>query len=80
MVAGILYSSPSAIERMVPRRILPDRVLGRRLTTMTFLNAATGPMTSRTSLMTSASMSLASRLTPELSTTKPAGDWPFMSS
>ena len=28
MVAGIVYRSPSAIRRIVPRRIFPDRVLG----------------------------------------------------
>ena len=31
MVAGILYSSPSAIFRMVPRKILPERGLGQAL-------------------------------------------------
>jgi hypothetical protein len=33
MVAGIFQSSPSAIFCMVPRRILPERVLGSRSTT-----------------------------------------------
>lgn len=33
MVDGILYSLPPAMERMVPRRILPDLVLGKRATT-----------------------------------------------
>ena len=44
MVAGILNSSPSAILTMVARRILPERVLGRRSTTVTSLKAATGPI------------------------------------
>jgi hypothetical protein len=30
MVAGLCQSSPSAIFLMVPRRILPERVLGKR--------------------------------------------------
>ena len=33
---------------MMPRRIFPERVLGRRLTTVAFLSAATGPILSRT--------------------------------
>jgi hypothetical protein len=52
-----LPASPSAIFCMVARRILPDRVLGSRLTAITFLNAATGPILSRTSLTTSFSTS-----------------------
>src|SRR6202040_1545570 len=46
MVAGSRYSSPSAIFFMVPRRILPERVFGSRLTTTATLNDATGPMRS----------------------------------
>ena len=34
--------------RIVPRRILPERVLGSRFTTRASLNAATGPIRSRT--------------------------------
>ena len=34
MVAGIVHGSPSAIFCMVPRRILPERVLGSRVTAM----------------------------------------------
>ena len=48
MVAGTFTSLPSASFFMVPRRILPERVLGRRLTTATSLKAATGPISSRT--------------------------------
>jgi len=48
MVAGILKSSPSAIFTIVARKILPDRVFGNRSTTATSLNAATGPIVSRT--------------------------------
>ena len=32
MVAGMVHGSPSAIFLMVPRRIFPERVLGRRAT------------------------------------------------
>ena len=39
MVAGILYSSPSAMRRIVPRRILPERVFGRRGTTKPTIQA-----------------------------------------
>ena len=53
MVAGTLYSTLSAILCMVPRRILPERVLGSRLTTTAVLKAATGPMRSRTIAITS---------------------------
>ena len=42
---------------MVPRRILPERVLGRRGTVMASLNAATGPIFSRTSATISRSIS-----------------------
>ena len=62
IVAGILKSSPSAILTMVARRILPDRVLGRRLTTSACLKAATGPIWSRTSLTHSALISASGRL------------------
>ena len=58
MVAGIDHSSPSAILRIVPRRILPDLVLGRRSTTRTILKAATAPIRSRTKATNSASMSV----------------------
>jgi Flp pilus assembly protein TadG len=77
MVAGIFQSSPSAIFCMVPRRILPERVLGRRFTVSAILKAATGPISSRTSLTTSFRSPRSDRLTPELSTMKPAGNWPF---
>ena len=50
MVAGIFHSSPSAIFRIVPRRILPERVLGRRETATAVLKAATGPILSVTDL------------------------------
>ena len=32
IVGGVVYFSPSAMRRIVPRRIFPDRVLGRRST------------------------------------------------
>ena len=69
--------SPSAIFFMVPRRILPERVLGRRGTVMASLNAATGPIFSRTSATISCSISVGSRLTPALSTMKPHGTSPL---
>ena len=53
MVAGMFHSSPSAILRIVPRRILPDRVLGSRPTTEADLKAATGPIRPRTMPTTS---------------------------
>ena len=54
IVAGTLYCLPSAMLFMVPRRILPERVLGRRATAATSLNAATGPICSRTRWISSA--------------------------
>ena len=42
IVAGILYSSLSAIFLTVPLNILPDLVFGSLLTTMANLKAATG--------------------------------------
>ena len=80
MVAGMFQDSPSAMLRMVPRSILPERVLGRRSTTAHSLNAATGPMRSRTSATASATMSAGARLTPAFSTSRPSGNWPFMAS
>ena len=80
MVAGTPYSTPSAIFFMVPRRILPERVLGRRFTTATVLNAATGPMRSRTSSTSSRQRSASVRATPALVTTNPTGTSPLISS
>ena len=71
---------PSAISRIVLRRIFPDRVLGRPPTTLTSLNAATAPISSRTSDTSSRRMSSGSAVTPALSTTNPRGSWPFMGS
>ena len=65
---------------MVPRRIFPERVFGRRLTVTTVLKAATGPMRSRTRPTTSRSIVSMSRETPALSTMKPHGTWPFIAS
>ena len=50
---GALQLSPSAILRMVPRRILPERVFGSRATAIAILKAATGPILSRTSATSS---------------------------
>ena len=65
---------------MVPRRILPERVLGRRATVTAILKAATGPILSRTSATSSFSISAGSRVTPDFSTTKPQGCSPFSAS
>ena len=65
---------------MVPRRIFPERVFGRRATVMASLNDATGPILSRTSATISFSISVGGRLTPALSTMKPHGASPFNSS
>src|ERR1700722_13932448 len=80
MVAGIVQLSPSTIFFMVPRRILPERVFGSRATVMARLNAATGPIFSRTNATHSCSISVGGRLTPVLSTMKPHGTSPLSSS
>src|SRR5213593_1536899 len=41
IVGGTRYSTPSAIFFIVPRRILPERVLGNRWTTVAVLKQAT---------------------------------------
>src|SRR5205823_6704878 len=56
IVGGTRYSIPSAIFLIVPRRILPERVLGSRGTTRAVLNAATGPIRSRTIRTSSSAM------------------------
>ena len=58
----------------------PERVFGRRATVMASLNAATGPIFSRTSATISVSISDGGRLTPALSTMKPHGTSPLRSS
>jgi len=73
MVAGMVQLSPSAIFFMVPRRILPDRVLGSRPTVMASLKAATGPIFSRTRTTHSRSMSSGGRLIPAFSSMKRFG-------
>ncbi len=57
IVAGIVQASPSAIFFIVPRRIFPERVFGSRATMIASLNAATGPIFSRTSTTSSRSIS-----------------------
>src|SRR5665213_997502 len=66
--------------RIVPRKILPERVFGRRSTTSAALKLATGPMRSRTSATASASISAGARATPALSTRSPSGTWPLSAS
>src|SRR5690606_13263427 len=73
MVLGTGSSRPSAIPRIVLRRILPERVFGSAGTTATSLRLATAPTWSRTSCTSSARSSSSSRSTPALSTTKPRG-------
>ena len=79
-VAGMVHSAPSAIFFMVPRRILPERVFGRRPTATASLNDATGPIRSRTSATASRSTSAPVRAAPALSTRKPSGASPFSGS
>ena len=80
IVAGVLHAVPSAIERIVARRIFPERVFGSRSTTATERNAATGPISSRTRAISSASISAAGRSTPAFRITNPTGSCPFSSS
>ena len=80
MVGGTLYSSLSAIFCTVPRRILPERVFGRRSTTIAVLNEATGPIWSRTSRTASPWITPWSRSTPAFSTSSPSGVCPFRES
>src|SRR4029079_16336335 len=80
IVAGMVHGSLSAIFLMVPRRILPDRVFGRRPTVIASLKAATGPSLSRTSATTSFSISAGVRVTPAFSTRKPQGTSPLIAS
>ena len=82
MVGGVAGLLPSAISRMVLRRIFPDRVLGRAATMSTRRSAATAPTSSRTRCTSSARIRSpsASASTPALSTTSPRGTWPLSSS
>src|SRR6185312_7411734 len=80
IVDGTGSSVPSAIPRMVLRKILPDLVLGRAATTSTRRSAATAPMRSRTSWTSSADTVADSVLIPALSTTNPRGTWPLVAS
>ena len=80
MVAGVAYGRPSAIFFTVPRRILPERVFGRRGTRAAVLNAATGPIEARTRSTSSGTISSAPRVTPALVTTKPTGTSPLTAS
>ena len=47
-MAGILYSLLSAIFRIVPLKIFPERVLGSRFTIAAVLKEVIGPILSRT--------------------------------
>ena len=80
IVGGIRYSTPSAILLIVPRSILPERVFGSRLTTVATLKEATGPIRSRTISISSLTISSYGRRTPALSTTRPNGISPLISS
>ena len=79
-MAGTRYSLASAIFLTVPRRIFPDRVFGSRWTTTAVLNAATGPIRSRTIATSSSAITSAGRRTPALRTMSPSGISPLISS
>src|SRR5207248_10154595 len=66
MVGGTRTSWPSAIRRIVPRRILPDRVFGNLFTTAAVLKNATGPMRSRTRSTSSRTTCSSGLFTPAL--------------
>src|SRR4030095_759493 len=80
MVGGIRYSRPSAIFLMVPRTILPDRVLGSRFTTVATLKQATGPILSRKGLDQFSDDLTTGTLHTCLSTTRPKGISPLSAS
>ena len=60
----------------MPRRILPERVLGQAPTTSAALKLATEPMRPCTSATTSSSISPGDRSTPALSTNTPSRGCP----
>ena len=62
MVAGVVYSCPSAIFFMVPRRILPERVFGRPFTTSAVRKQVNAPIVVRTRSTSSAAMSASARV------------------
>src|SRR5438132_10549147 len=65
---------------IVPRRILPERVLGSRGTMAAVLKHATGPIRSRTIATRSGTMASGARCTPAFSTMNPRGTSPFSAS
>src|SRR5690606_19679030 len=76
MVDGTSNPSPSASLRRMARRILPERVLGRRRTISTWRRQARAPTCSRTISTTSASRAVSSMTMPSLSTARARGTWP----
>ncbi len=62
---------------MIPLKILPERVFGKRLTTAQDLKAATGPIVERTKATASFAMSSSELSLPSFSTTSPTGSCPF---
>ena len=82
IVPGTVGIFPSAISRIVLRRILPDRVLGRAATTSTRCSDAIAPTSSRTRCFSSARIRSPSAApsTPALSTTSARGTCPLRSS
>ena len=83
MVPGTVGVLPSAISRMLLRRILPERVFGSALTMSTWRRLATAPTSSRTRCTSSAQIRAPSSPVPSipaLSTTSPRGTWPLKSS
>src|SRR5262249_14431755 len=78
IVEGTGSARPSAMPRMVLRRILPERVLGSAATTSTWRSAATGPIWSLTSATSSSRSPGGSAPAPALSTTKARGTCPLI--
>ena len=80
IVLGTGSGRPSAMPRIVRRRILPDRVFGSPGTTTTSFSAATGPIWSRTAATISCWRTPASISTPALRTTNARGTCPLSGS
>ena len=77
IVLGNLYSSLLIIARKIFRKILPDLVLGNFGTISNSLNAATGPIVSRTIVVASLIISISSLETPLFNTKNPKGISPL---
>ena len=80
MVGGVAGLLPSAISRIVLRRILPDRVFGSAGTTSTCRSAATHRPRRGPAGRARAAAAPSVGVHPALSTTRPRGTWPLSSS